>query len=184
VNTHLALSPALADALARLQAIAPSAIVAGGFLRDSLLGAEAKDIDVFATKLTSDQLAALVVAFPDAKQEPYAAFLEYANSEVQEVWHLGTVDGLPLQLIEVTGSPIERAMEHDFGLCQVWHDGVQMWTTCHFVADAEAKQFVLRQCESQNQFDRSMKRYARLSNKYPGYALSIPEEFQQWATTI
>jgi len=174
------LPAAVAASLASLQAIEPAAIVAGGFLRDRLMGVAPKDIDLFCRELTGEQQDAVARAFPGARVEPFSKFLSYQSPDVARVWDLGEAGGYPLQLIEVRGDPAVRAAHHDFGLCQVWHDGQELVCTDAFELDAQRRTFTLCHCESKREFDRSMKRFERLSNKYLGFALVIPYEFKEW----
>lgn len=166
------------EVLQRVKEFAPSAILAGGYLRDTVLDRPAKDIDIFCCAEVEPMR--LRRKFPEARLEPFSHWLEYQDNEVVSVWNLGTAMGLPVQLIEIDGHPLDRAKEHDFGICQVWHDGTDMDSTEAFLRDCLDSSFTLVRCENQAQFDRSMKRFARLSQKYPDHELVIPLEFKQW----
>lgn len=174
------------QALLKLHSIAPDAILAGGYLRDRLEKVEVKDADFFCTDLGFGlEVDRLKELFPEARLENYSNWLEYTSPDVTAVWHLGTADGVPLQLIELTPgrAPEERVKEHDFGICQVWCDGAAIRYTTEFFKDFTTNAFTLTQCESRREFERSMKRFARLSQKYPNHELVIPEEFAKWQTT-
>lgn len=178
-------NPVVLNALRALQVLCPSAILAGGYLRDTILERPVKDIDLFCSELGDDKRLALKALFPDAKPEQFSEWLAYQGNEVVAVWSLGECAGLPLQLIELAPgcSPVDRAKSHDFGICQVWHDGTDADSTEAFYRDCHDRSFTLAHCEDQAQFDRSMRRFERLSKKYPDHELVIPQEFQQWANT-
>lgn len=177
-----AMTIAVAYTLKRVRDIAPSAIVAGGYLRDRLNFVSPKDVDIFVEPLGLQQQFDLAKRFP-LKKDTATQFLEYTGGEFSEVcgvWSLGIADGYSVQLIEVDKAPEQRAREHDFGICQVYHDGTDLHVTDAFLKDHSERTFTLSHCESKAQFDRSMARYERLSMKYPSYPLVIPQEFQQW----
>jgi hypothetical protein len=160
-------------ALRKLQAIKGDMAVAGGYLRDLRCQVPPKDIDVFCSGLTEAQVTELYIAFPDAKLATFSTFLQYSASEVAHVYDLGTVNGLPLQLIELsTGyTPLDRYQAHDFGICQMLDDGVNSYLTKAATLDWENGTFTLVHCESGNEYDRSIKRWERLSKKYPDWKL-------------
>ena len=182
VNTMMNLPARVAVALFDLQRIEPEAGISGGYLRDIANGKPPKDIDVFCPLLTETKRTSLSKVFPGAKQEPYSAWLDYATGEVEAVWDLGLVDGLPFQLIElkVGLSPVERFKFNDFAICQLWHDGFSMQASKAALQDIAYNTFTLTQCENQKEFDRSMRRWERLKAKYPDHSLVIPEEFRKY----
>jgi hypothetical protein len=151
------------------------AIVAGGFLRDSILGFEPKDIDVFiAHDPSRDYVAELskVIGQPVRIQ----VGTMYSTSEVVAVF---TTEGdCPIQVIELDGDPTERAKHHDFGICQVWHDGTNLCTTGHFEFDRLHERCTLIHCESADEHARSMRRWERLKDKLVGFTLV---DKTQWA---
>jgi uncharacterized short protein YbdD (DUF466 family) len=174
------------SALESLQAIAPGTILAGGYLRDYLFGRPPKDLDFFAP--AGVRLSQLREHFPTATREGYSEFLQYCCDEVDEVFDLGRLDGIPAQLIVLRPGfdPAERVALHDFGLCQVWADSPDLLvhTTVAFQRDCADRTFTLVRCSSDTDFERSMKRWARLQEKYPEFTLVIPKEHQQWQTNL
>lgn len=175
----------LTTALMALQVIAPGTVVAGGYLRDLFFGKPVKDIDFFLPH-EGATLENLRTVFPEAKLESYSEWLAYRNEEVDAIYDLGLIDGLPAQGIVLREGmdPWARTERFDFGFCQIrtFYDGFAQATDA-FYKDAAASTATLVHCESQSEFDRSMKRWKRLSKKYPELTLVIPEEFRQWATT-
>lgn len=172
------LNEELTQVLASLNLMKP-AVLAGGYLRDTLMGRPVKDVDFFIEGPL--EVLDLQVRFPAAKLEPFSEWLAYRGREVRSVWNLGTTqDGLPMQLIELLPglSVTERAEAHDFGLCQIWtNDGVHIHTTEAFSLDATNKTFTLKTCEDASELERSLRRYQRLRQKYPEFTLVVPEEF-------
>lgn len=154
----------------------PGAVVAGGYLRDSLLGLPPKDIDVFIPKsaIVSDVLAQRLgqAVGHDVKIE---CNLSYANMEVARI--MGTTDrALPIQFIEMSGGqdPKERVARHDFGICQVWVDMNGLDWTEAFEHDRRRMDCTLVHCESPEEHKRSMRRWERLKEKLAGWRLVDP----------
>lgn len=164
-----------------VQRIFPSAVLAGGYLRDTMLGRPPKDIDVMVKavdfdKYTPEQLSALgVVSSMD---------LSYTQSEVREIAEFDNEHGnLPVQIVvlDLDLEPVERALKVDFGLCQIMHDGWMFAYSDLFVADISARTFTLARCETSAEFERSMRRFERLKEKYPDFTLRVPARFQHLA---
>ena len=160
------------DALRAVQKVFPGALLAGGYLRDAHLSRAPKDIDIFVAH--SDTWVAgnlMMVSMTGA-----AEYME--QSEVGAIWNVEGF-GLPVQVIMLRPglSPQDRAEKHDFGVCQVWHDGDVMGFTSGFSEDAHERTFTLRHCEDQKEYDRSMRRWDRLKEKFPEFTLVVPEEF-------
>ena len=169
--------------LLALQTIDPSAIIAGGFLRDHYYGKPVKDIDYFVSSVAT--LKQIKQVFPFARQEHYAEFLRYQAAEVVDVIDLGTIEGVPAQVIVLAPGliPEERARLHDFGFCQVWSRGLPtVFYSGTFVRDNFSDTVTLDHCESYSEFCRSMGRWRRLKQKYPEKTLVIPERFQDFST--
>lgn len=159
-------------ALADVRACFPGAILAGGFLRDVILGREPKDIDIFVPcSLTADP--------GDLDMVPMRGAAEYMEqTEVDDIWDVRGYE-LPVQVIMLAPDldPVERARAHDFGICQVWHDGEQLHHSGNFERDVMAKTFTLCICEDKKEFTRSMRRWERLRVKFPEFTLVVPESF-------
>lgn len=87
---------------------------------------------------------------------------------------------LPIQVIELGPNidPAERVKELDFDFCQVWHDGRSIHFTEGFTEAVRFRQVTLSRCEDEKQFERSMRRWDRLKQKYPDFTLVIPEEYR------
>lgn len=161
-------------ALFAVQAVVPGAILAGGYLRDSILSRPAKDIDIFVPYQGPGvapflKLGALVMTGA-------AQYME--QTEVDNVFDLPGFE-LPVQIIELAPGldPVDRTKDHDFGICQVWHDGTAMGSTEAFTKDCGDQTFTLVSCANKPEYDRSMRRWERLKLKFPEFTLVLPEQF-------
>lgn len=163
----------------------PSAIVAGGAIRDYILGKPIKDIDVFVSYEDTDQFMfpSLVMANAlnrDVLKEDWSTYMNIPD--VLAVYSMTPYMELPVQIIVMKPglSPVDRIDQLDFGICQVWYNGVTKKCTPAFSEDAVNKTITLVHCENLHEFERSMTRYVRLSQKYSEFELLIPEQFQQY----
>jgi len=165
--------------LAEVQKFFPKAILAGGYLRDTLTGRTPKDIDVF---IPSPEPGAVRNFESVMKCSPDSGAAEYMDrGEVAAIW---TVPGfaVPVQVISLKPGlcPVDRARNHDFGICQVWHDGTGQYMTEIFAKDLANRTFTLAACEDSTEFARSMRRWDRLKEKFPEWALVILDEFSHY----
>ena len=179
------------DALAKLHAGGfPSAIVAGGCVRDEIFGKHVKDIDVFVSYEDAYH-------YPDDPLVSFTSVLE--RSGVKEDWStymdIPDVDSvysiqplteeLPVQIIVMKQGllPLDRLSKLDWGFCQVAWDGKQEVWMEGFSADYTCDTITLIYCENQKEYDRSMVRYERLKQKYPEFKLVIPQEYQKFISS-
>lgn len=163
----------------------PGAIVGGGAIRDMMLSRSVKDIDVFipcqpvGVANTAEALTAALGRVVSVS--PWCGYIDLADcSTVYEVGHEPVLmSELPVQIMELRpGLPTkERVSRFDFGLCQAWFDGTTWGLTEQFRRDAYDQTMTLSFCESEKEFERSMRRFDRLSKKFPEYELVIPAEF-------
>lgn len=177
------LPPTWATALARIQMVTPDAVIAGGALRDTLLGRPVKDIDVFAS---SEFVASRAVAL-----ELHRLFDCPAKIVISEAWaeynamldgvacavevSPDNITGLPLQVI-LMDHPVtmQSAVERiDFGLCRVAHNGKELFLHPDFVHDQLHECFTIRRCRNAAQLWRSRGRHVRLQAKYQGWPLVL-----------
>lgn len=165
-------------------------VVAGGFVRDSLLGRSPKDIDVFVEDSGVDAsysvyghssaVDELVSAHPlgGNVQRIDGYMSDNLDDAVTQVWNIGTFVGYNVQLIGIkhnaNKSFISNVFDHiDFGICRVAHDGIQLHVSDEFTKDASSHTFTL--C-SPHTVNRSVDRYYRLTDeKYQGWTYVGPE---------
>ena len=172
------------DVLAKLHAGGfPSAIVAGGCVRDEIFGKPVKDIDVFVsyedyenrTVNIQDVLGREVVLDGDSGD-----YEGGEDAEVRGVVSLEPHEGeLPVQVIVLAPgmSPLDRVGRFDFGFCQVAWDGNNLEFSLGFLKDFNNKTITLVHCENQQEFDRSWVRLNRLMKKYLEFDYVIPEKY-------
>jgi hypothetical protein len=164
----------------------PEAIVAGGFLRDTLLGIEPKDIDVFIGNKTMTS-EALVSALHEALGGYVKVEFDVTYSAM-EVDRILAVDSpaypFPIQVIEMKPglSPVEHARRHDFGICQVWIGSHGLDATIAFTEDRKRKLCTLVHCENADEHARSMRRWERLKDKLVGFQLVDETEWANGAS--
>ncbi len=159
-------------ALSAVQKVYPSAILAGGYLRDAFFGRSQKDIDIFV------DYSEVITGLPGSVVNTASGYMD--NGDVDLVWELKGY-ALPVQVIMLREglTAMSRCLEHDFDFCQIWHDGWSTGCTSAF-ANANMDEITLVHCENQKEFDRSMRRWKRLSVKYPECVLVIPERFHKY----
>jgi hypothetical protein len=151
----------------------PEAIVAGGCLRDAIMGRSINDIDVFVPEDKAHKAAfAIQDTHPTLAKsipEPYFTF----NNDVRSVNYYEAPDGwLPVNIIGVTKgtcTPEQQLERFDFGICRVAFDGRRLWKDLSFDRDQADETFTLSVSQTQDQRRYSMQRYERLQAKYNGW---------------
>jgi hypothetical protein len=115
------------------------AIIAGGCLRDLEHGKPAKDIDIFMSAQTLDEVAELTHKLRKelgglVKFTPWAAGYRKWTPFVLGVVDFN-VDGLQLQIVFLNLRPFNRAsvaMVCDWGLCQISFDGANLYRSAPY----------------------------------------------------
>lgn len=147
---------------------ATSAVIAGGAVRDSLFGKPVKDIDIFVSK----EQAHFITEVFSVEKNLYCGYINIPD--VDGVFDIPvTHTELPVQIITMDEgmSPADRLHTFDFGFCQVAYDGKNIITTENFLNDYKNNTITLVYCENQHEYDRSMRRFERLKEKYPDHIL-------------
>lgn len=150
----------------------PGAVVAGGYLRDTVLGIAPKDMDVFIPHCAQRDNAILCRNLAGALGEPVTVqhnISAYANLEVCRIFEChNALRPVPVQVIEMAPGidPAERAKGHDFGLCQFWMglDG-RLRGTDQAWKDNRELTFTLTHAETFKEWERSQRRWVRLAPK-------------------
>jgi predicted nucleotidyltransferase len=167
------------------------AVISGGFLRDYALGRHPKDCDVFiempawldepATAMASRLRwffgdVAWAHEIPEEyRTVPGIALIGTAGLVGDDIFAV-----VPFNIIVLHPGcdPVEDAKQNDFGICQVWDEGTGPQFTNAYLTDLENSTFTLDVCENKVQFDRSMRRAARLLDRFgPPWKLVIPARF-------
>jgi hypothetical protein len=151
------------DELAKLREVCPSAIIAGGCLRDLYCGRAPKDIDFFA--------------LPPEREMPFpwvGSDMDYEGMEYVLAVLTRHDKAPPLNLIFYDGadSVNELLESFDFGLCQIAFDGFNTLVTPAFLWDFKYGVFTMRHTD---RIERSKLRYERINQRY-GWPLHIIEE--------
>jgi hypothetical protein len=170
----------------RVRSVLPSAYLAGGAIRDFDNQRQVKDLDVFFTE-TGDQFAFSALEDSLAKLGYFyrtqcnGQYMDGAANEVEGTTTYLSTEGQPeLNLIQLapdfnSAGIIERV---DFGLCQIGADCLGVTYTPAYEFDRTNQVLTLTRAESVDGVRRSLKRYVRLSQKYVGWELRVPEEFK------
>lgn len=178
------LPPTWAEALGKVQELMPDAVIAGGALRDMILGRPVKDIDVFAyrrTWRTATELKAWLQAILGGTgkiviNEAYATYREAIDSVVFAVEVSAfNITGLPFQVIAMDHPvTMQSAVERiDLGMCRVAHNGKELYQHPDFIHDRANECFTIRRCNNVAQLERTKERYTRLQVKYMGWPLKV-----------
>ena len=158
------------------------AYICGGALRDLENGARVKDVDIF---VRADSMEHMELSI-DALQTEYGPCDEHF--EVAEdyrtwcaevlgfaTWSIGLME---YQVIFVDPghalfTPEWTARRCDFGICQIVWDGEAIYTTEHYVNDKREKTFTLVVAQNNRGLEQSMRRWARISQKYAGWKVKV-----------
>jgi hypothetical protein len=164
------------ELLIAVQAVCPTAVIAGGCLRDRDNGREVKDIDIFIRAHAMQVVDGHIAAFRKAGFEIDFAPSEktaYPEDQNLEVVALADVRDhpLPVQLIFVNWDTANIIERFDYGICRLSFDGVTITRPPEYDEDREARVFRLRRDRPTAVSMRgSIHRYARLSSeKYQGW---------------
>lgn len=166
------------------------ACISGGFLRDICTGNFPKDCDVFIEVPQEVDEKFYNALDPSFGKVDWASenIAEYnAMQGVARVGEGGEVAPesncrFNIILLNPGKDPVDAAKSHDFGACQVWTEGGEIHATNAFFRDIAQRTFTLDVCEDLQQFERSMRRWERLSAKFPGWNLVVPPRYSPFAT--
>lgn len=165
------------ELLLRIRAVCPTAVLAGGALRDLDNGREVKDLDVFIGEGTMDGALRAIRALQEAGfevvyDETFEGGKVYPEDQNLEVVLVAEMEGfdLPVQLI-FTGWRTEIIVDRfDYGVCRLSWDGKELVRPPEYDEDKAAQVFRLRRDRpSPASLRGSVRRYARLVEKYPGW---------------
>jgi hypothetical protein len=173
----LQVSEYAADALRRVQQEFPTAIIAGGYLRDLDHGVEPKDIDIFIeTNFELDTFEQLKDCLPDHYGRDVTRNSEYAKGDtafIHGVYEFRRDGATPLNIIACNKAREGRFMQEqlarfDIGLCQVAFDGNKFEVTTAYCVDKYQRTLTLVNPWS---VAHSIDRARRISLRYPGWRI-------------
>ena len=174
------------EVIRRIRGVAPSAVIAGGALRDLDNGREVKDIDVFFTgDLEWPHIMGRLeeLGLFTYRSSCGGSYMDGAADEIDGTATYVSIDGdLPeLNLIQLSKdfNPALVIDRCDFGLCQIGYDLRGVVKTPQYEYDKANQCFTLTRAESVEGVRRSLKRFERLQRKYEGWKLVVPEEFMR-----
>lgn len=170
------------DLLQRVQQQCPSAVLAGGALRDLDHGVPPKDLDIFIEVGDIDEALVLceklggVTPENDDLDEDDNKVYPASMAEVKlvadydhEKNKLGVDVNLPVQFIFVdwrTHSIVER---FDYGICRIAYNGREIIEGSGYESDKMNKTMTIFRCKSEMALSSSVMRFARLKQKYPDH---------------
>lgn len=168
--------PALwAKILQPIQATLGSGVIAGGAVRDHLLGVDAKDIDVFVDVQSAETLTDAIPAL-EALGFSFA-LMDHAEYEHAPDWVTavrGVLDGLfgdvPVQVIArpTVGFCGEKVVANfDFAITQCWFDG-ELHDTPAAAKDRASKVVTLTRWNSAEHVEVSRDRFAHFNDRHGG----------------
>lgn len=156
----------------------PEAVIVGGALRDlENIGLHAvKDVDVFVSSGRAETIldtlnASLKNAAISTMVPTYRSF-----SDVHGV-HVVVWKGWEFQVIPTDrcNGMASAGAACDFGICQIETNGSYIARTSHYLQDQRDKTFTLINAADEDAVKRSLRRYGRLREKYPGWAFRMKE---------
>ncbi len=172
---NLTIPAAWLEALREVQKVCPSAVIAGGALRDLAFGGYPKDLDIF---VPSEEVRAHPGHMKPAEWNMKSLLLtqEYQVGMRDVVVAVSEWDVkylvLPVQIIELAapageGFGYTAVQRMDFDSCRVFHTGHRLVTTHEFRSAHEHCRWTLLLCEDEKQAARSLRRAERFAVRYP-----------------
>lgn len=170
-----------------------SAVIAGGCVRDYLLGREPKDIDVFVNVACKDQLRVLGRALPATFS--VSLMRELTEYEVAPDW-VGEVSGVldgsfcpegshdifdDYTQVQIIGRPsadfggAQLVSRFDFGITRSWYDG-ELHDTPEAAQDRANRTVTLMRWDTDDHVRSSLKRFERWRDRYSEpFRLVLPD---------
>ena len=177
--------PEWLDILEEIQVVCPSAVIAGGALRDLWFGVPVKDIDIFIECGGMDEAEGLFKKLGGVMPEKeWSGGLEdvteaglYPESMREVVlvedYPRQTEGGLPVQLIFVNWKTHRITARFDIGICRIATDGNTLIVDEGFEEDAANETLNIRRCNNKWMLGASISRLIRLLKKYPDWKIQL-----------
>jgi len=165
------------DILADIRQVAPGAIIAGGALRDLYNGVPVKDIDIFVPAHQDYPSTDRVLKTAQYVKGP-TAIIHYHGPDPITSIEWTKYGRLPVSIIVDPTPSLDLAwvQRFDFTTSQIIFDGGAVEMSRAFINDSLAKVFRYSPRAAQNDVARSKRRWARISQKYPGWTAEFPPE--------
>ncbi len=169
--------------LSSIRRIAPEAHIAGGAVRDTLVGKAIRDVDVFMGHGKKDVLAAMLRAdFKYVKVGEWEQYEKFSDPIIERVAKFENADeSIPIAIIALKEPlPVrDNLARFDFGICMARWQGGDPIETPQFRHDVNEKTFTLHRADNKAQYAYSMERYRKLTaDRYAGWGLAVPEAFK------
>jgi len=183
----------------------PTAIIAGGAIRDMYHNKPVKDIDifvpdhsptgvdVFSPDFWKQQFGLATSIYSDDYVKPVSDGDDGSCNEkeyINMVWEISS-NGVLYNIVIANIDPTEYVTRFfDVGLCKAYCDGVKIRLTSDFMYDSKHKKLTLvSEDMSQDEFNYMMDNHIRkLKIKYHGYSLVVPpcydEHFKKYNSTL
>jgi hypothetical protein len=173
--------------LEALQKVEPLVHIAGGAVRDTILGKPIQDIDIFADDAFVETIAELLRSrFGYVKVGEWKQYLGFSDPAMTRVAKFEKAEEtIPICIIGLKWgyiTPKANIGRFDFGICMPAFDGENIIKTEKFDTDVENKTFTLYRADNIEQFIYSMSRYKKITaGRYAGWELVIPKVFEEFA---
>ncbi len=183
--------------LSKIREKIPSAIIAGGAIRDLYHNKQINDIDIYipATGSHSNEIddvqywkqlfdlktSGLFSSDNIRIMNPESCVGYENNNHIGMVWEITKAEKL-YNLIVTDIDPTEYVTKYfDIGLCKAYCDGTRIKLTADFMHDSIFKRLtVVSNSISQEGFNHMMEHHVeKLKNKYPAHTLVIPPEYDE-----
>jgi hypothetical protein len=170
-----------------LQQIEPSAHIAGGAVRDTLLERPIRDVDLFLYHEGLEDAARVMRSeFGFVKVGEWTSYLMFSDPAIVRLAKFEKADEeIPVCLIGLTYSGLmeDNIRRFDFGICMAAWDGKHdPLLLPEFKDDCGSQTFTLHRADDLAQFRYSMSRFRKITaDRYAGWTLSVPQEFEELA---
>lgn len=209
MNLHSRFHQSTLIDFSRIQEVYPSAIIAGGAVRDLALGRDIKDLDIFISGTPNESITVQHIKNPSHwihKPQPY-----WRNILEDEKWVVNKMPGsmniindpaidvimnlfnpaynnvfsdkIPhIDLIFLLKPALEYFKERfDFDICKAYFDGRKFSYTSSFMRDAKNQTITLSGPKKMDFIGYSLRwHYPRIKFKYPTYQKVIPLDYKQF----
>ncbi len=186
-----------AEILSEIHSVIPSAIIAGGAVRDLCHDKPVNDIDIYVP--TGAALGKTAFDSDEMYESEFWEYLfsmdgtdDYIDSNTGDgsgegSIHIDTVfeiysNNTLYNIILVDLNPVEYVERHfDVGLCKAYFDGKKFRLTADFMRDSKNSTLtIVAENMKQNDFDRMMEGHVtKLQRKYPHHSIIIPPAYTE-----